>query len=75
MKNKERIEQLEKQVQVLANRVALLEMRTTAKVDNSPPTAPAPMPITGPGYQPSWVNTPLKYEPWHYQVYCSPAVH
>lgn len=32
MKNKERIEQLEKQLEVLANRVAILEMRTTPKV-------------------------------------------
>lgn len=32
MKNKERIEQLEKQLEVLANRVAILEMRANPKV-------------------------------------------
>ena len=62
MKNKDRIEQLENQVKVLINRVALLEMKLSFK--NSPPPAPAPMPITWPQY-PNWVVTPLKYEPWH----------
>lgn len=36
MKNKERIEQLEKQVQVLLNRVALLELRATSKTVEVP---------------------------------------
>lgn len=75
MKNKDRIEQLEKQVEVLANRVALLEMRTATKTDNPAPAAPAPMPTTWPSYQPNWVNTPMKYEPWHYQVTCNSTKH
>lgn len=53
MKNKERIEQLEKQMQVLINRVALLEMKTAVKTfPPSTPVAPAPMPITWPTYPP-----------------------
>lgn len=47
MKNKERIEQLEKQVQALTNRVSMLELR---KMPPSTPAAPAPMPTTWPSY-------------------------
>jgi hypothetical protein len=74
MKNKERIEQLEKQVEVLANRIAILEMRATPKVMPPTPAAPAPIPTTWPTY-PNFILTPLKYEPWHYQVTCESTKH
>lgn len=58
MKNKERIEQLEKQIEVLLNRVAILEMKMAVKTfPQAPPAAPAPMPITWPTY-PSFIPQP-----------------
>ena len=75
MKNKERIEQLEKQVEVLLNRVSLLELKAAVKTfPPSTPTAPAPTPTTWPSY-PNFMLTPLKYEPWHYQVTCESTKH
>lgn len=75
MKNKERIEELEKQIQVLINRVAILEMKVAVK--NFPPQtppapAPAPMPTTWPTY-PKWDDRTWKPATPQYTLCSNPA--
>ena len=51
MKNKDRIEQLEKQVEMLINRVHILEMKVN-------PLVPAAAPVEWPSWKPFWINGP-----------------
>lgn len=75
MKNKERIEMLEKRVEVLENLVRILQMKTTPRVPPTP--APAPMPTTWPSYPkvtPSpWPGFNPNIQP--YTVTCGNTVH
>ena len=50
MKNKDRIAQLEKEVQVLLNRVTMLEVRLDL--------TPAAPPVEWPLYKPFWIDGP-----------------
>ena len=51
MKNKDRIDQLEKQVEMLINRVHILEMKVT-------PLVPAAAPVEWPSWKPFWISGP-----------------
>ena len=51
MKNKDRIAELEKHVEVLLNRVAILEMKAFPKV-------PASAPPEWPAWKPLWLDVP-----------------
>lgn len=64
MRNKERIEQLEKQVQVLANRLSLLEMKMNPMPTSAPPEWPTwkPFWLDGPQY-PSEAPKPYRIIP------------